>query len=273
MRLEHTYQQRQFGRALRKLREQARIDTTEAAVRIKIDVDKLNRIERGQPPTHHELTTILDAYGLLYEDWRPYIRQLDHNRQRGWWRAYGLPHNHFAGVEHDAILVCEYQLGLVPEPLQTEPYVRAVLAVSRRPHHTLEPAIRLRRQQRLTDYNPRRYHVVIDEAALTIPLPDKRIMREQLRHILAMAALPHITVQVMTRAAGPHPGRSGSFQILTFPEPETDPLLHVRHVGGENYVNAKDLTAAAQHLFRDLTALALGPDESRQWIERLIART
>ncbi|KAA2258044.1 helix-turn-helix domain-containing protein [Solihabitans fulvus] len=269
MRLDHTYQQRQFGRSLRRLREQARIDTTEAAVRTKIDVDKLNRIERGQPPTHHELTAILDTYGLLYEDWQPYLRRLDHARKRGWWRTYGLPQNHFAGIEDDAILVREFQLGLIPEPLQTGPYIRTVLAASRRPHHPNEPAVRLRRQQRLTDDNPRRYHVVIDEAALTTPLPDNEITRAQLRHILDMATLPNITVQVITRAAGPHHGRKGSFQLLTFPEPETDPLLHVPHIAGESYENDPDATGAAQRLFRQLSTLALGQDESWQWIAQL----
>ncbi|WP_188316446.1 helix-turn-helix domain-containing protein [Solihabitans fulvus] len=265
--LEHTYQQRQFGRSLRNLREHARIDTTEAALRTKIDVDKLNRIERGQPPTHHELTTILDTYGLLYDDWQPYIHQLDHNRQRGWWRTHGLPRTHFAGIEHDATTVREYQLGLIPEPLQTEPYIRAILAASRRPHHAHESAIRLRRQQRLTDHNPRHYHAIIDEAALTIPLPDNRIMRDQLRHILAMAALPNITIQILPRSAGPHGGRKGSFQLLTFPAPETDVLLRIPHVGGEIYVDNQDDTATARHLFDHLTALALSPEASRRWID------
>ncbi|WP_188316881.1 helix-turn-helix domain-containing protein [Solihabitans fulvus] len=269
--LEHTYQQRQFGRSLRNLREQARIDTTEAAVRTKIDVDKLNRIERGQPPTHHELTTLLDVYGLLYDDWQPYIRQLDHNRQRGWWRTYGLPRTHFAGIEHDAILVREYQLGLIPEPLQTEPYMRALRANS----HRGQPddrtiAVRLHRQRRLTDSNPRGYHAIIDEAALTIPLSDNTVLRAQLRHILDLAARPHITVQVLPRAAGPHDGRKGSFHLLALPEPEDHALLRIPHLAGETYLDDADRTASACRLFRHLATLALSPEDSTRWIQRLI---
>ncbi|KAA2258567.1 helix-turn-helix domain-containing protein [Solihabitans fulvus] len=271
--LEHTHLQRQLGRSLRDLREHTRMHTTEVAVRVKIDVDKLNRIERGQPPTYHELCAMLDAYGLLYDDWKPYLTRLHHITQRGWWRGYGLPRGHFAGTENDATLVREFQLGLVPEPLQTEPYIRVVLSASRRGRHEQELAIRLRRQQRLTVDDPRRYHVIIDETALAVPLPDPAVARDQLRHILTMAALPTITVQVMLRRAGPHEGRKGTFMVLSFPDPEDRTLLYVPHVTGATCVDNQDDTAAAELLFQHLSTLALTPTDSTRWIERLIAET
>ncbi|KAA2258809.1 hypothetical protein F0L68_23595 [Solihabitans fulvus] len=118
--------------------------------------------------------------------------------------------------------------------------------------------------------NPRRYHVIIDETALTIPLPDNTIMRDQLRHILTMAALPHITVQIMLRSAGPHGSRRCGFQLLSFPDMEGRDLLHVPHIAGESDIDDPDRIATARRLFDSLAALALSPRDSVRWIENLL---
>jgi hypothetical protein len=44
-------------------------------------------------------------------------------------------------------------------------------------------------------------------------------MREQLEHLTGISRANRSVIQVLTFAAGAHPGMDGSFEILRFPEP------------------------------------------------------
>ncbi len=114
-------------------------------------------------------------------------------------------------VEHEAVATslrwCEH--ALVPGLLQTPGYARAVLAT--RPKSTEEEiedlvAARLARQAILERNDPPLLWVVIDEAVLHRPVGTRKVMRDQLLHLVQMSARPNVTIQVVPYSAGAHSG-------------------------------------------------------------------
>jgi hypothetical protein len=77
--------------------------------------------------------------------------------------------------------------------------------------------VRLRRQHRIYDpTSPLRLWVALEESALSRAVGSPDVIREQLEHLNALGAEPHITVQVLPCTVGAHPGISGQFSILRF---------------------------------------------------------
>jgi hypothetical protein len=70
--------------------------------------------------------------------------------------------------------------------------------------------------------DPVRVHAILDEAVLHRRIGDAEVMREQLDHLGTLAAMPNITIQVMSFSAADHRGHLGSFKWLGFPQ-EDDP--------------------------------------------------
>jgi hypothetical protein len=53
-------------------------------------------------------------------------------------------------------------------------------------------------------------------------------MRAQLEHLVAAAARPNLTLQVMPFAFGGHAAEGGAFSILRFPEPDLPDVVYRR---------------------------------------------
>jgi hypothetical protein len=108
-----------------------------------------------------------------------------------------------------------WELAWVPGLFQTESYARAVFeacGVERVEEGVKE---RLSRQACLYRKPSPRIWVILDEGVLTQPVGGPEIMREQLDHLVGLAQLPNITVRVAPKSVGAHPGRDGSFKIMT----------------------------------------------------------
>jgi hypothetical protein len=58
---------------------------------------------------------------------------------------------------------------------------------------------------------------VISEAALRRVAGSHATMRGQYRHLLDLARLPNVALQVLPEGAGTHPAVTGSFEIMEFP--------------------------------------------------------
>jgi hypothetical protein len=109
----------------------------------------------------------------------------------------------------------------------------------------------------------------LNEGTLRRTVGGPETMREQLEHLIGISRANRIVIQVLTFAAGAHPGMDGSFEILRFPEPADPDAVYVQYRRGSIYLEENaDVTAYAD-LFDHLRARALGPDESRALIERI----
>ncbi|MFE5583310.1 DUF5753 domain-containing protein, partial [Kitasatospora sp. NPDC056531] len=72
---------------------------------------------------------------------------------------------------------------------------------------------RLRRQQIVADTKQRQFRYVIHEAALRMQFAGKAVMRDQLLHLVEMAELPNVTIEILTFDAPGKAPYAGTFLI------------------------------------------------------------
>ncbi|GHH48879.1 helix-turn-helix domain-containing protein [Lentzea cavernae] len=262
------FRRRKLAKKLRKLRLRARMSIQEAARALDKDVQALYRIEAGETRVDvHFGRSVMDVYDAYDPELLDEIRGA---AKHGWWTTYGIKDQGYLDVETEATTVREFALALVPGLLQTTEYMRAVFATHGLTD-SVENQVRVRqiRQQRLTSDDPLSLHVIIDEYALRRLVGSPEIMRGQLRHVVEAAALPTVTLQVITSAL--HVGMMGTFIVLGFPDPDDPEVFYLEHVtGGSFHIEDPEQVRAANLAFDRLAAEALSPEESVALIERIL---
>lgn len=275
----------QLAERLRELREAAGHTVEEAAEELRKgpgrwSKSKLSRIEhRTQTPKPREVEQILDAYRVTDADTRQQLLEFAETaNQRGWWdahRANVAPHFVPKLTLEPALTgLRQFETVLVPGLMQTADYSRALIS-------GIEPGLaadeverrvigRMARQQILLRDDPLQLHVILDEAVLQRPVGKPAVMRAQLRRLAELAAEPTITIQVLLRSAGPHPGMEGPFEILSLPEPLPD-VGYVEGIGGTIYLEAVEDVRRCTLAFGILTSVALPAAESARLIEDAVA--
>jgi transcriptional regulator with XRE-family HTH domain len=270
--------QRQLGRTLRELREEAGLTLEEAAPRLDWSTRKLSRIEIAQQSIDvHGVRSMLDLYGVGGERWTAIIELTREARQRGWWRAYGLDDRGYIGLETEASLVRDFTLAYVPGLLQTADYARALFRSSliRRTDAELDRyvTVRMIRQERLTSLEHGLELVaIVDESVLSRPVGNPGVMRAQLAHLVAAADEPTVTFQVLPTGVGAHPGLDGAFTLLSFSELGEPDMAYVEHPMGAVHLEKESDVARATLVFDRLRSAALSPTDSVALIQRLVGK-
>ncbi|HWO61217.1 MAG TPA: helix-turn-helix transcriptional regulator [Umezawaea sp.] len=160
---------------------------------------------------------------------------------------------------------------LLPGLLQTEGYARALtMAASRVRPESAGRLIefRMERTRLLGKEEPLELHAVFSEQALRLRVGGKRVMNEQYRHLLAMAELPNVTLQVVKPEAGPHSAVTGQFMLLDFVDARSIVYVEIQDaaVFVDDITRVQTYTLSTQSLER----VALSPAESAALIESLI---
>ena len=91
-------------------------------------------------------------------------------------------------------------------------------------------------------------------------------MAAQLEKILEVAALPNVTVQVLSYDVGAHPATESNFTILELPA--APGIVFVEGLIGSTYLERNDDLARYQLIFRELEAIALSPQGSLDLIRK-----
>ncbi|MFF7551070.1 MULTISPECIES: Scr1 family TA system antitoxin-like transcriptional regulator [Streptomyces] len=196
----------------------------------------------------------------------------------GWWDNYsdGLPNwfPTYFGLENVASLVRSYEVQFVHGLLQTEAYAHAVIrgGMKRVREADVERhlTVRLERQKRLFSENALELHVVLDEGALRRPYGDRRVMRDQLQHLIEMSELPNVRLQIMPFSFGGHSGESGAFTILSFPEGDVSDVVYVEQLASALYVNRPVDVSQYERAMKELQQHSPGPAESRDLLCGLV---
>ena len=127
--------------------------------------------------------------------------------------------------------------------------------------------IRMKRQELLRREEPPHIWAVVDEAVIRRTVGGHDIMREQLRHLLACAESPHITVQILPFATGAHAAAVGSFVILGGPTAALD-VVYVDILGGGLFMEKPEELERYKLAFEYLRAQALDISASAEAIDR-----
>ncbi|WP_328967898.1 helix-turn-helix domain-containing protein [Streptomyces sp. NBC_00239] len=272
---------RRLAAELGALRERAGLKQTDVVARIPGDhtATWLSRIEGarlGVKPA--ELSAILDLYGLLDADKRDVLLSLARDgAQRGWWQTYSdiisPAYSELIALEADAKCLRSFQSLLLPGLLQTPAYARASISAINMTSSAEDVSrlveVRIARQSVLTRPEPLDVWAIIYEGALRPKLADPRIMTGQYQRLLDLIEYPSVSIQVIPFDAPLHPGISGPFTVLGFPESADLDVVHVEGLASALYVEAPVDVAVYNSAFEQLRAYALPFAPSADLIAKL----
>ncbi|WP_405089349.1 helix-turn-helix domain-containing protein [Micromonospora sp. NBC_01392] len=276
---------RTLGWALRELRTEARMTLDGAAAALECSRQKVWRIESGVGAVRGlDVRAMCELYAATPALTGALTGLAAETRAKGWWHAYGdtIP-DWFAlypGLEAAAGRLREHADTLVPDLLQTRGYASAVCRP--RAGRTVEERerlveVRLRRQELLLRRlpPPPRLEVTLAEAVLLRGVGGPAVMAEQLGRLVEASWLPHVTIRVVPLAAGLSAGAvAGTFVLLDFPlgsrvEPDP-PVVYRESLTGALYLDRPAEVAAYETAWAGLDALALGEEESRRLIVKIL---
>jgi transcriptional regulator with XRE-family HTH domain len=273
-----TVRRRRLAAELRRLREAAELTIDEVGEKLECSASKISRIETGHVGvTPRDVRDMLEVYGIEDDEREALVHLAREARRKGWWHAYNeVFTGSFVGLESDAASLHTHQALLVPGLLQTEGYTRAVIRAIRPDAAEAEVerrvAGRVTRQRLLTDPRPPTYWAVIDEAVLHRTVGGREIMRAQLERLAELAALPHVTLQVVPFSAGAHAGMESPFLILGFPEQADPDVVYVEYTTTGVYLEQPSDVHRYTLMFDHLRAAALKPDDTVVMVEQAADR-
>lgn len=277
-----TFERRQLGLMLRRLREQAGKSQLEAAHVVKKARTRIGELEDGKfTITIDHLSNLLDLYGVTGEERHTALKLGTLARARPKYRTYTdlLPGSfqRLADLEMSATEIETYEFGLVPGLLQSLGYVRATIdcgdgiwwpASNREREQRIK--FRLDRQDRVLDAaEPKALTFVVTENALRAGFhPD--VMHDQRRHILTLLEKrQNLDVHVLPDTAVDNPARGGGIALLGFGD-KGKPVGFLPSVfGPSTYYHQESDTAALSRAFRSVMDLALDRDSSARLIRRI----
>ncbi|GGK11727.1 transcriptional regulator [Streptomyces camponoticapitis] len=269
-----TVRRRRLGQELRRLREVKGMTAEEVAERLLVSQSKISRLENGRRSiSQRDVRDLCGVYEV--EDNRivdSLMQMAKDSRQQGWWHAFGdIPYSVYIGLETDAASLRVYEPQVVPGLLQTRGYAEALItgALPETSPADVEKrvSVRVRRQERVNaPEQPLRLWAVIDESALRRVVGGRHLMREQLEFLVELSQLPHVTVQVLPFEMGAHPGISGHYAILEFPDATDSSVVYIEGVTSDLYLEKANDVQKYSVMYEHLRAQALNADQTREFI-------
>ncbi|WP_119582559.1 helix-turn-helix domain-containing protein [Streptomyces europaeiscabiei] len=207
---------RTFGEVVKGFRKRADLTQEEFALRVRYSVPTVASIEQGRrfPPAAFvdRAEEILDAFGIL----RAAARRL--SRQPGlasWFRQW-------ARLEAEAISLHTYECRLIPGLLQTEAYARTLFVEQLPPldddQIEAQWVARAERQRLLRERPNTAFSFILEEHLFLRRTGGVEVTRGLIDHVLEIAALRNVEVQLMPLVREAHAGLAGPMQLLETPE-------------------------------------------------------
>jgi len=264
---------------LKRLRDEQGLSREQVAERIGISETSVFRYEKGETrPQPAVVASMLDLYKVKDAERDELLEMARDARKRGWWHRHRQTlkpgFDSYIGLEAAASIVRTYEAQTVPGLLQTGAYARAnVLATSVNvvPAEVEEKvSVRISRQDLVTrSTDPIQIIAILDEAVLRRQVGGPQAMREQIRHLTAMAALPNVVIHVLPFAVGAHPGMEGPFCLLSFPEPDDPDLVYLEQATSGLVPEEPEEVRRYTLMFGTLLGKALPAEESVAFMEKI----
>ncbi|GGZ00065.1 helix-turn-helix domain-containing protein [Streptomyces poonensis] len=262
------------GVQLAGMREDAGHSQDQAARALGFSPAKLSRIEAGKgrrPPAESDVRALLDFYGADEHEASVLLKLLRRAGEPGWWQRYDkrlMPEwfDRLVGLQEAAATIRTFEIQYVPGLLQTSAYTRAVVerGLPTAPASEVERRVELRRRrgQLLHRSDAPQFWAVVDESVLLRVLGSREVMREQLEHLVAMAQLSHVTVQIVpldvTNASAP----AIPITYLRFGGLDLPDIVYLEHIKSANFLEDRDETEEYRLALDRLADDALSPRES-----------
>ncbi|KIQ63820.1 XRE family transcriptional regulator [Kitasatospora griseola] len=252
----------------------------DAGYAIRASESKISRMELGRVSfKERDVADLLSLYGLSGGAERETLLALVREANKsGWWHSYNdvLPNwfQTYMGLEEAAALIRTYEVQFVPGLLQCDEYARAIFAQNRPALADDEierrVALRARRQKLLTEGRGPKLWAVIDEAALRRPVGGPEVMRAQLEHLVELAQLPSVVLQVMPFRFGAHAGESGAFSVLRFPEQDLPDVVYLEQLTSALYLDKRDDVDEYVQVMERLCVDSLTPQQTLDLLQGIL---
>jgi transcriptional regulator with XRE-family HTH domain len=269
-----------LGARLRELREACGLTAHEAGYQIRGSHSKIYRMELGRTAfKERDITDLLALYGVTDPDEHAALLTLMRGANLpAWWHEYSdiIPDwlESYVALESTASLLWGYELQFVHGLLQSADYARAVIRLGPgpAPFEQIERQVELRlaRQRLVQTGELPRLWAVLDEAALRRPIGGRTVMRGQIRHLLEMAELPNVTLQIVPFRIGGHAAAGGGFTILRFAEPSLSDVVYLEHLDGARYLDRPRQLDRYMHAMNELCAAADRPEQTPDFLHALL---
>lgn len=273
-----TLRRRRLGAELKRCRERAGLTQESVSRHFEWHSAKVTRIETARVAvTPRDVRDLLTLYGIQDEQYREALLELARaSKQKTWWTDYRdiMRPGNYVGLEAEASMLRVWEPIVVPGLLQTEAYMQALMRTGR----SWEPpeqmarrvALRQKRQARLTGTNPLELDAIVDESIVRRTIGGPAVMEAQLRHLIDMALLPNVTVQILPFDAGEHPFLGGSAALLEFRETTHLDVVYLEGLAGDLYEEQHSEVARYRAEFERLSERALDPRLTLKMIESLL---
>ncbi|MGH3813101.1 MAG: helix-turn-helix domain-containing protein [Pseudonocardiaceae bacterium] len=267
-----------LGAQLRRLREANGISREAAGEAIRGSHAKISRLELGQVRfKERDVADLLTLYGICGEQEREaFLVLVRRANEPSWWHQYSdlLPSwfETYLCLEQACGVIRTYEPQFVPGLLQTEDCAREVIKLghARGSAEEIERRVMLRmqRQDFLIRSEPPDLWAVLDEAALR--RLGGSVMRRQIEHLIEMAALPNIRLQVIPFCAGGHAAAGGPFTILRFFEPDLPDIVYLEQLTSALYLDRPQDIEHYLMVMEQLRVQAKSCSESIQFLTRMM---
>jgi hypothetical protein len=263
-----------LGAALRRLRGDAGLSAEQASTATGVPAMLIAGLERGQADVRFwDVAGLYSAYGVSDQATRAVLLGLAHRSNcREWWHSYRdvIPAwlEYYVALEQAASLIRCYCAQVIPVLLQVPGYARS--AIARRHGDVPERDVardielRMRRQQVLHGPAPARLWAVIDEAALRRQVAAPAVMREQLRHLIAVSEMPNVTIHVLPFSVGGLPATVGGLlAVLRLPDRDLSDIGYLEQLAGGSYFHSIACIDYFRHVLNQLVLQAelAGPSQ------------
>ncbi|WP_234540941.1 helix-turn-helix domain-containing protein [Streptomyces shenzhenensis] len=254
-----------FGQTMKTLRVRAGLEREEFGRRIGYSASTVASYEQGRripsPRTIERADEVLNAGGLLTV-WKEQVERAQ----------YPVFFQGMAALEKEAIELLSYDTLVVKGLLQTEDYMRAVLAMRRPPldQETIEQrvAARLARQDIFDRHPAPLLSFVMDESVLRRRLGGRDVLRGQLEHLLLVGQKRNVEIQAMPLDCEESAGVDGAFTVVTRDDGKT--FAYTEAQGSSTLQTDPQQAALAAARYGIIRSQALTPRESLEFIERLL---
>ncbi|MFF2661418.1 helix-turn-helix domain-containing protein [Kitasatospora sp. NPDC058032] len=250
--------QRRFGDELRRLRNSAGLSSAEIGDVLGMKSPAVSHTEAGRLGLNLErLDLWLDTCGAHDPEYRAGLIAMCKSNGKGWWTEY-RPHVlpaalDLAEFEAAATGFSSYQTHLIPGLLQTKAYSEVI-------HEYAESKVefRRRRQHVISVEDAPNFHAVIHEAALHMTYGGPGVMRDQLNHLIEMARLPHVAIQILPFDCAVYASTDTAFMVMHGPHSRLDTVL-LENPHRSTFLGDPEGVAAFRRKFDRIKGLALPP--------------
>ncbi|MFG3292851.1 helix-turn-helix transcriptional regulator [Streptomyces sp. NPDC048179] len=250
---------------MKTLRVRAGMEREELGRRIGYSASTVASFEQGRripsPRTIDKADEALGAEGLLTV-WKEQVERAQ----------YPVFFQGMAALEKEAVELLMYDAHVVNGLLQTEEYMRALLAMRRPPldQETIEQRVTARlARQYVFDRRPSPLlSFVMDEAVLRHRYGGKDVVRGQMEHLLLIGEKRNVEIQIMPIDCEDNAGVNGPFTVVT--RKDGKKFVYSETHASSTLETESEQTVPAAARYGIIRSQALAPRESLELIEGLL---